>query len=181
MVSKPRLVTAEELLDMPDDGFRYELVRGELRKYPYCGFRHGIVAANVAYSIYKHIAEDFGDVVAATGFILERDPDHVRAPDVSFVRGERVKAMGVGDGYFPGPPDLAVEVVERGDHYVEVQEKVYDLLTAGTGMVLVADSVNHLVVVHLPNNGISVLTEQDTLDGDGIISGWSMPVADIFA
>ena len=37
MVSKPRLVTAEELLDMPDDGFRYELVRGELRKMAAAG------------------------------------------------------------------------------------------------------------------------------------------------
>ena len=181
MVSKPRLVTAEELLDMPEDGYKYELVRGELRKYPYCGFKHGIVAAHIAHSIHKHIAVDSGDVVAATGFILERNPDHVRAPDVAFICRERVTAMEIEDGYFPGPPDLAVEVVEHGDQYVEVQEKVYDLLAAGTRMVLVADSVNHLVVVHLPNNGISVLTEQDTLDGDGAISGWRMPVSEIFS
>ena len=140
-----------------------------------------MVAAHFAHSINQHITDDFGDVVAATGFILERNPDHVRAPDVAFVRRERVNAMEIGDGYFPGPPDLAVEVVEQKDHYVEVQEKVYDLLAAGTGMVLVADSVNHLVAVHLPHSGISVLTEQDTLDGDDVIPGWSMPVSEIFA
>ena len=181
MVSKPRLVTAEELLQMRDDGFRYELVRGELRRYPYCGFKHGIVAAHFAHSINQHITEDFGDVVAATGFILDRNPDHVRAPDVAFVRLESVTSMKVEDGYIPGPPDLAVEVVERGDHYVEVQEKVYDLLTAGTGMVLVADSVNHWVTVHLPTNSISVLTDQDVLDGGDVVPGWTMPVGDIFA
>ena len=37
MATTTKLMTAEELLEMPDDGFRYELVRGELVKMPPTG------------------------------------------------------------------------------------------------------------------------------------------------
>ncbi len=40
MTIEARQVTAEELLRMPDDGSRYELVEGELRKMVPAGNRH---------------------------------------------------------------------------------------------------------------------------------------------
>ena len=47
MAEAKRATTADELLGMPDDGFRYELVRGELRRMSPAGYRHGLVAANL--------------------------------------------------------------------------------------------------------------------------------------
>ena len=84
MVSKPRLVTAEELLEMPDDGFRYELVRGELRKMAPSGSRHTITGINMATSLNNHCrANNLGRIYGADGgFLLARDPDRVRVPDV---------------------------------------------------------------------------------------------------
>jgi hypothetical protein len=70
--------------------------------------------------------------VVATGFTLATDPDTVRAPDVAFVSRERIEAVGEVEEYWPGAPDLAIEVISPNDSQVEVEEKVFDWLEAGT-------------------------------------------------
>ena len=45
--TKHRITTAEELFNMPDDGYRYELVRGELRKMAPSGSEHGDISADI--------------------------------------------------------------------------------------------------------------------------------------
>ncbi len=77
-------MTAEELLRMPDDGFRYELVRGELRQTTPAGYKHGRIVLNISTPLDQHVrANKLGAVFAAeTGFKLESGPDLVRAPDV---------------------------------------------------------------------------------------------------
>ena len=182
MVSRPRLVTAQELLEMPDDGFRYELVRGELRQYPALGFRQGVVASNIAFSLYNFVdANDLGHVVAGVGFLIESNPDHVRAPSIAFISSERIELSGVLDDYFPGAPDLAIYLVLREDYYMDVYERVDDLLSAGSGMVALVDPFNFMVTVNYPGYRTEKLARQDTLDGGDVVPGWSMPVADIFA
>ena len=183
MVSKPRLVTAQKLLEMPDDGYHYELVRGELRKMAPAGYRHGKCAGKVNGVLFGHVAaNDLGTVpTAETGFLLASDPDLVRVPDVAFVSREREEVAGIMDGFFPGPPDLAVEVISPSDRYTDVAEKVEDWLNAGSRMVIVVDPRRRVVTVHLPGAAPITLTEQDTLDGGDVIPGWSMPVAEIFA
>ena len=133
MVAKTQLVTAEELLDMPDDGFRYELVRGELRKMAPAGSGHSVSGVEIATSLNIHVkTNNLGRVFGAdAGFLLARNPDTVRAADVAFVRRERVEAVGIPSGYWPGPPDLAVEIISPNDRYTEVYEKVDEWLEAG--------------------------------------------------
>ena len=96
MVAKTQLVTAEELLDMPDDGFKYELVRGELRKMAPAGSEHSVSGVEIGTSLFIHVkANNLGRVFGAdAGFLIARDPDTVRAPDAAFVRRERVEAAG---------------------------------------------------------------------------------------
>jgi Uma2 family endonuclease len=129
--------TAKELLRMPDDGFRYELVRGELRKMSPAGHRHGRIAGNITSSLGLHVvANKLGRVyVADTGFLISSDPDTVRAPDVAFVSQKRLDEVGDVEGYWPGAPDLVVEVISPGDTYTEVEEKVLEWLEAGALMV----------------------------------------------
>ncbi len=183
MVSKPRLVTAEELLDMPDDGFRYELVRGELRQMAPSSYNHGRSAARVAKSLINHVDDNnLGSVsIAEAGFLLSMGPDHVRVPDLSFVSREREEAAKPVTGFFPGPPDLAVEVISPSDRYSEVEEKVTDWLAAGTLMVVLVDPRRRTASIRLPGQAPVTLAEGDTLDGGDVVPGWSMPVADIFA
>jgi Uma2 family endonuclease len=182
MSTRTQLVTAEELLRMPDDGFRYELVCGELRKMPPAGHVHGRLAATLTASLVRVVtANQLGAVYAAeTGFILRRNPDTVRAPDVAFIRQQRVQEVGDVAGYWPGAPDLAIEVVSPSDSYAEVEEKVFEWLEAGTLMVLVVNPRRRSVTVYRSLADIIVLTQNDALDGGDVVPGWTMPVKDIF-
>jgi Uma2 family endonuclease len=182
MSTRTQLVTAEELLRMPDDGFRYELVCGELRKMPPAGHVHGRLAATLTASLVRDVtANQLGAVYAAeTGFILRRNPDTVRAPDVAFIRQQRVQEVGDVAGYWPGAPDLAIEVVSPSDSYAEVEEKVFEWLEAGTLMVLVVNPRRRSVTVYRSLADIIVLTQNDALDGGDVVPGWTMPVKDIF-
>ena len=182
MVTTTRPMTAEELLNMPDDGFRYELVRGELRKRPLAGHVHGRYAMSIAVSLGTHVkAKRLGKVYAAeTGFKLESNPDHVRAPDAAFVRRERAEAVGDDPGYFPGAPDLVIEVISPSDRYAEVDEKVADWLGAGAQAVVVVNPRGRVVRVHRSLTDVVVLTESDTLDVSDVVQGWQMPVREIF-
>ena len=175
--------TADELLRMPDDGFRYELVRGELRKMSPAGHRHGRIAGNVTASLGPHVVVNkLGRVyVADTGFLISSDPDTVRAPDVAFASQKRLDEVGDVEGYWPGAPDLVVEVISPGDTYTEVEEKVLEWLEAGALMVVVVNPRKRVVTVYRSLTDIIVLTEDDTLDGGNVVPGWTMAVGDIFA
>lgn len=176
-------VTADELLHMPDDDFRYELVRGELRRMNPAGNVHGRVAMSFAWRLARYVEENgLGTVYAAeTGFKLATDPDTVRAPDVAFVSRARVEAIGDIEGFWPGAPDLAVEVVSPGDAYAEVEEKVFDWLDAGTKMVIVVNPRQHSATVYKSPGDINVFTETDTLDGGDAVPGFELALQEIFA
>ena len=178
-----RPVTADELLAMPDDGYRYELVKGELIRMAPTGSEHGEVAMDLAGPLHQHVKRhNLGKVYAAeTGFKLQSDPDTVRAPDIAFVRLERVRQMGRPKGFWPGAPDLAVEVVSPGDTVSEVEEKVAEWLEGGSRMVCVVSPKLHTVTVYRSLTDIVTLTEKDMLDGADVVPGFQMNVAEIFA
>ena len=177
-----KLMTAEELLNMPKDGYRYELVRGVLRKMAPAGHAHGKRGNRVNHSLSAHVySNSLGEVyLAETGFTLETDPDHVLAPDVAFVRRERVEEVADEHGYFPGAPDLAVEVISPSDRYSDVAEKVQEWLNAGTRMVVVVNPRNKTVQAYRSMTDVITLSEADTLDGGDVVPGWRLPIADIF-
>ena len=180
--TKTQLMTAEELLKMPKDGYRYELVRGVLRKMAPVGHIGGYYELLMGTELFTFVsANKFGRAYSSnTGFLLERDPDYVLAPDAAFVRQERVDAVGEERGYFPGAPDLVVEVISPSDRYADVDDKVKEWLNAGVLMVVVVNPRDCTVQVHTPDTVVT-LTEADTLDGGDVVPGWRLPVADIFA
>jgi len=177
-----QLLTAEDLLGMPHDGNRYELVRGELIKMPPAGNIHGKRTMRLGWRLAQHVeASDLGVVFAAeTGFKLAIDPDTVRAPDIAFVTKARIEEIGEFEGFWPGAPDLAVEVISPGDSYSDVEEKVAEFLNAGAGAVWVLDPRRRTITVYKSSSDITILTERDVLDGGDIIPGFSCLVADVF-
>jgi Uma2 family endonuclease len=126
------LLTADDLLRLNIRDKRTELVRGRLIVREPAGFRHGAIAAELTAWLADFVkARAFGVVVAAeTGFKLSSNPDTVRAPDVGFIRAERVPHP-LPRGYADIAPDLAVEVLSPDDRAGEVLAKVSDWLTAG--------------------------------------------------
>jgi Uma2 family endonuclease len=182
MATTPKLMTAEELWRLPDDNMRHELVAGELRTMSPGGEEHGGIAALFVVHLGQYvIANKLGRVLTnEPGFLLTTDPDTVRAPDVAFVRQERIDARGPSKGYRRGAPDLAVEVVSPNDLYTEVAEKVDTWLAHGTRLVVVVDPRRRTVAVHRPATPVRHLTVDAVLDGEDVVPGWTMPIKNLF-
>jgi Uma2 family endonuclease len=122
METVSRLITADELLQMPETGSRLELVRGEIVERPFAGWAAASVAAEVSRSLADHVEpRDLGEIFGPVGYHLWSDPDTVRAPSVSFVAHERMRAVREQtwdrDGYIVGAPDVAVEITTPWDTY----------------------------------------------------------------
>jgi Uma2 family endonuclease len=121
----------------------------------------------IARPLAQHVEERGLEAVyvAETGFLLARDPATVRAPDAAFVRRERVEEVGETEGYWPGSPELAVEVVSPGDAYAEVEGKVGEWIRASTRMVIVVDPASRTVKIHRGLIDVAALTEGEEIDG----------------
>jgi Uma2 family endonuclease len=176
-------MTAEELLEMPRGRFRYQLIEGELKQMAPAGHDHGRIVMELAVPLGQHVkSAKLGKVYAAeTGFKIRSNPDTVIAPDIAFIRQERVEAIGRVKGYWEGAPDLAVEVISPGDTVSEVEEKVQSWLEAGARQVWIISPKLRTVTIYRSLSDISTLTEKDILDGGGVVPGFSIPVTDIFA
>ena len=124
--------------------------------------------------------EDLGIAVTLTGYLLGSAPDTVRAPDASFISRERLDEVGETDGYWPGAPDLVVEVISPNDRYTEVEAKVAEWLAAGARMVIVVNPRRRSVRVHRSPTDIDDLVEGDVIEGGDVVPGWSMPVSGLF-
>lgn len=178
-----QITTAAELLRLPRGEYRYELIEGELRTMSPAGFQHGVVAQSLAWRLAKHVQEKgLGRVLAAeTGFLLEREPDTVRAPDVAFVSREQLERCGMTTAYYPEAPALAVEVVSPDDSAEAVDSKIRDWLAAGTKIAWVVYPKGRTVTVYRALDDIQVFTENDTLSGESVVPGFECKVADLFA
>jgi len=175
-------VTALELAAMPSCGPRYELVEGQLRMMPPAGVRHGWIAMRIGALLQNHVFEnDLGAVFAAeTGFLIQTDPDTVRAPDVAFLSNERLEQVATLDGYLPVAPDLAIEIVSPNDSSSEVEGKANMWLQAGAKMVLVVDPAQRTIRVYREVSTIVVLQSDELLDAKDVVPGWEIRVADAF-
>jgi Uma2 family endonuclease len=176
-------VTADELLSMPDDGLRRELIEGEVVVSPPPGEEHGAVAAEILLSLGYHVrAHGLGRVFAAeTGYRIGSDPDTVLAPDAAFVSRERIEQAAIGRGYRAGAPDLVAEVVSPSDSFADVEAKVARWLAAGCRMVIVVNPARRAATVYRSRDDIALLTEDDVLEGGDVVPGWTLPLRDLFA
>lgn len=177
-----RPVTADELLEMPRGRVRRELIRGEVVEMTPAGAEHGKIALRIGARLLAYVDEhELGSAYAAeTGFRIESDPDTVRAPDAAFVSHERLASAPGTRGYWPGAPDLAIEVISPSDRFTAVEAKVFDWLDAGCRMVVVLDPGNRSATVYRSRDRITSLTDADTLDGDDVVPGWHVPLREIF-
>ncbi len=174
-----RLLTAEDLYDVPGDARRYELVRGRLHVSEPPAFTHGALAIRIGALLLAFVRpRKLGAVVAETGYVVERGPDTVRGPDVSFVRRERVPVGRAADKFVEGTPDLAVEIRSPGDRPGEIAETVAEYLRAGCSLVWVVDPRKRVVRVHTPDGMTRVLRDGEMLDGGTVLPGFTAPVSE---
>ncbi len=105
----------------------------------------------------------------------------MRAPDVAFVSAERLREVASSPGYFPGPPDLAVEIVSPNDRHSEVEEKVEMWLRYGVRMVVTLNPQTRTATVYRSLDSIWMIRGQGRLEGEDVIPGWELPLAEPFS
>lgn len=176
------LITADELLAMGSDA-RFELWEGVLKEVSPSSIKPGLIGLRIGSAILNHVeAHDLGYVSdAESGYILNRNPHTVVAPDVGFFRPDRYPGDFPEQGFFPLPPDLAVEVISPTDEPADIAEKQRLYAKAGVPLVWWVNPKWRTVTVHRPGQDPQVLDESATLEGGDILPGFALPVARIFA
>jgi Uma2 family endonuclease len=177
------LMSAEMLEVLPNDGRRLELVKGELVELMASGGEHGICTHRLSARLGVFVEDHgLGEVFAAeTGFIVDRNPDTVRAPDIAFIGKERFEELGsVPKGFIPIAPDLAVETISPNDLYTESHDKALMWLEFGSKLVLLLNPRKASITVYRSKKNIFILEAEDTLEFPDIVPGFSIKVAKIF-
>jgi Uma2 family endonuclease len=181
VATQGKLLTADDLLEMPEDDFRYELLDGVLVKMSPPGAMHGSVGGNAYDALRAYVREHpIGRVFDEVGVILRRNPDRVRAPDICFVATERLPAGGIPRGYFEVVPDLVIEVLSPTDRRREIEDKIQEWLEAGARIVWLLDPDRRTATVHEPGRAPRMLTEAKALTAEPVLPGFSVPVGELF-
>jgi Uma2 family endonuclease len=178
-----RGVTAEELWDMPDvPGKRLELINGEVVELPGSGALQSLIATTLLRLLHQFVEEqDLGLVFPdGLGYVLQRNPDHLRIPNISFIAWDRVPEGEVTEWFWEGAPTLAVEIVSPDDRAVDLRERIHDYLNAGSAYVWVLWPRQHSVSVYLANGKSRELGPDAMLEAQDILPGFSVRVSDLF-
>ena len=180
---KPKLLTAEDLMNMDSEGVRGELVQGVFCEIMGSGFRHTVIAGRFARHLGNFVEpRGLGLVGGADGGVrLERDPDTVRIPDAMFIPANRLPPYDDIDLYFESVPAIAVEVKSPSDSVAEVNDKARMWRSYGVPLVWAAYPDTRTIDVHRADGTIATLYEDDVLDGGEILPGFAVPVSDIFS
>ena len=179
-----RLMTAEELLVMDRvPGKRYELIRGVLtEKDVGTGYPHAITLVRTTGPLFHYTeATDHGEVLAGEpGYRLESNPDTVRCPDIAWFAPGRIPPGTVG---FPDlTPDLCIEIASPSNSRRDrlLSEKAQMWLDFGAQEVWVLNPEDVTVTRYRPGQTPVVLGEDDILDGEELLPGFSIPVWQLF-
>ena len=173
--------TIDEVVDRMPERCRWDIRKGELRIMSPSNARHGQITVVISAMLHEYVNKhDLGIVLSAdAGFILERFPDTLLAPDVAFIGKDR--AHLVEEAFFDGPPDLAVEVISPSESKPKVIEKAHDWLDGGTKLVCLCWPRTQTVTVFAPGHDERTLNADATLDGGDVLPGFSCPVGKLFA
>lgn len=180
MTTETRLLTAEEFLDLPLDE-PAELVEGRVALMGRPTPRHGRIQAYLTMRLGQFGEETGrGRVVVECGLYTRRDPDTVRGPDLIFLSSERWPGP-LPDRYLEVPPELVVEIVSPSNRWDDLLTKVHEYLALGVEEVWVVSPGLRTVAVFRPGRSMVELREGDILRGEGVLAGFELAVADLFA
>ena len=176
------LMTAEELMQLPRDGFRYELINGELEKMPPPGHPHGRIALRLSVLLGRFILDHgLGEAFSTdTGFQLTWNPDTVLAPDLAFVTNERFAEGRNTEGYWPGPPHLAVEVLSPHDRPGKVRKKISQWFGFGVQQVWIVDPKHRTVTIYRSETDTTTFSGSDYLEAQDLFPGFRISLDRIF-
>lgn len=172
-----------DLYALSGDERRFELVRGNLLMMSPASPFHGRYLTRLSRELDQFVEDhNLGEVYSGdVGFILQPEPDAVvRAPDIAFVRSERIPPADKQDGFWPIAPDLAVEVISPSEGAELIEEKIRDYFAAGTNLVWLVYPRRRWIVEHTSDGRSRSYSVADTLTGGDLLPGFSCPLTRIF-
>jgi Uma2 family endonuclease len=179
VVANARLATIQDIVDGGDA--RLELLRGELIEMSPVSFRHSSIVVALLIELGAFVKQrDLGLVGTEGGFVLERDPDTLLAPDIAFIRKDRLPPDEDWDTFPELVPDLVIEVVSPHDRANDVYDKTRTYLEVGVRMALTVWPKRRTVTVERPDAPPITLTIDDVFDAGDVLPGFSLPIARIF-
>ena len=174
-------ITGEELALLPGLG-SCELVNGKIVPMSPTGWKHGRYVVKFAAHLEDFVEEhELGSVLAGeVGVYTRRNPDTVRGADVAFISKERLDQV-CSESYLDVAPELIVEVVSPGNTWQEMQEKISEYFGVGVEQVWIVEPEPRRVRVYRSREDVTVLGEEDTLEGTGALDGFALPLGDLLA
>jgi len=179
MATTTKLLTAEEFWELASSRW-CELIDGVVVEMSPPGGEHGREQMRVGRVLFRAEDAGVGYVLGEVGFIVRRNPDVVRAPDVAFIRKERVPATGIPKAFWEGAPDLVVEIISPSDRPGEMQTKIREWIEAGARQVWAVYLDRQTVQVVRSLQDRVTLNADDILDGGDAVPGFSCRVAELF-
>lgn len=176
----PKLVTGRELWKMGDIG-PCELVKGRVQKMSITGVKHGFVVGKIYFYLTVFVnSKRLGWVLTGdVGIYTKFQPDTVRGADVVFISKKRLPELH-DEGFLEIAPELIVEVLSPNDKRKNINDKIKEYLAIGVQWVWVVDPRSRTLQVYSPDRDVQTLTDADTLQGTGILEGFSLNIATIF-
>jgi Uma2 family endonuclease len=182
MATVDQLMTAEEFAKLPDDGRRYELVRGVLVEMNMPKPRHGQVCGRVQAYVFMFCDGRLGHVLSNdSGVITERNPDTVRGADICYYPYAKVAPGPLGNDYLDVPPDVVFEVLSPDDRPMRVMRKTREYLDAGVLAVVVIDPRDQEIEIHRSNQPVEEVPLAGELKVPEIAADFSLNVRMLFA
>ena len=172
MSTEATLMTDEELMQLPDDGYKYEYIDGELEMSP-AGMRHERIGVKLLRKLDEFVEKlGLGGVYGSnTGYRMKSG--NVLSPDVSFVRKSRLPEGKSPEGFGHFAPDLAVEILSPSDSLNKVEKKVAEYFENGSELVWVMNPKKRITNVYISMASIKVLQENEDLTGEKALPGFS--------
>jgi len=176
-----KIWTDEEFLNLPGDE-QYELVDGALIDMGNSGMAHGELGSFLGGSLSLYVRSRKLGVVCDSSTAFSLKSGNKRSPDVSFVAKERLEGLkSLPRGFFQGSPDLAVEILSPNNTVEEVHNKIVEYFENETRLIWVVHPDEQFVLVYHTVRPDRLLQLQDSLDGEDIVPGFSLPMQDLFA
>ena len=180
-IAKKKVWTDEDLESLPRDGYKYELVDGELIMSP-VNAGHGSVCMRLSAQLFNHVQRHkLGEVYdSSTGFKFSEKV--LLSPDVSFVSKARLRKLLVApEKFLAGAPDLAVEVLSPSDHMRQIHRKLDLYFEYGTRLVWVLSWQLRQVHIYTPDSIAAMTRPDDILKGGDVVPGFKCRLSRIFA
>jgi Uma2 family endonuclease len=178
--SEAGLMTGEELLAMGDIG-PCELINGRIVPMAPAGIRHGTIELTLGLALQQFVqSRGLGWVaVGEVGIYTQRNPDRIRGADLVFISQERLPG-GLPQGFLEVAPELIVEILSPEDRWQSVRQKIEEYFAIGAKWVWVVEPENRAVLVYRSSTELQKLGEEDILEGEGILEGFTLPVISLF-